>query len=394
MRLLRRHAGAFGVGDAAVGREGRVLAALGQRGGLGDVDVPGVEQVEVHAGLGRGGHVLGVGQAGGRILGGEARDVVGGAHRLFERLEREVRGAGVATPLADVDRHAHRFVAVAFDVLDLALANGHRQPAAFGHLRRRVAGAGRLGDPEHVLDDLLELGRFEGKTLGFRDGHAHSLLCVVRGRQANTGEPRQLRDNPANHSDPREPFEPCPASPSTPPKARPTRSIPTSSTCPRASARWPLTASCRAATSSSSRCRICRSSARPSRRCRSIASTSSRSASACATPSTSCAAPSPSRASARQVQYIGKLMKFEDPEPLREAVASYRVGSASDTLALHQAEYWRDQLLAADDAPGQLGQGVSGHRRPADAQPRSRGPQGKARARRTPRPRVPRPCSR
>src|ERR1700712_1777987 len=52
----------------------------------------------------------------------------------------------------------------------------------------------------------------------------------------------------------------------------------------------------------------------------------------------------------RQIQYIGKLMKHEDPEPLREAVASYRVGSASDTLALHQSEYWRDQLLAADDA--------------------------------------------
>jgi ribosome-associated protein len=52
----------------------------------------------------------------------------------------------------------------------------------------------------------------------------------------------------------------------------------------------------------------------------------------------------------RQIQYIGKLMKHEDPEPLREAVASYRVGSATDTLALHQAEYWRDQLLAGDDA--------------------------------------------
>jgi len=52
----------------------------------------------------------------------------------------------------------------------------------------------------------------------------------------------------------------------------------------------------------------------------------------------------------RQVQYIGKLMKHEDPAPLREAVASYRVGSATDTLALHQAEYWRDQLLASDDA--------------------------------------------
>ena len=52
----------------------------------------------------------------------------------------------------------------------------------------------------------------------------------------------------------------------------------------------------------------------------------------------------------RQIQYIGKLMKHENPEPLREAVASFRVGSATDTLALHQAEYWRDQLLAGDDA--------------------------------------------
>ena len=52
----------------------------------------------------------------------------------------------------------------------------------------------------------------------------------------------------------------------------------------------------------------------------------------------------------RQVQYIGKLMKFEDAEPLREAVASFRVGSAKDTLAMHQAEYWRDQLLADDEA--------------------------------------------
>ena len=52
----------------------------------------------------------------------------------------------------------------------------------------------------------------------------------------------------------------------------------------------------------------------------------------------------------RQIQYIGKLMKFEDVEPLREAVASFRLGSAKDTLAMHQAEYWRDQLLAEDDA--------------------------------------------
>jgi len=52
----------------------------------------------------------------------------------------------------------------------------------------------------------------------------------------------------------------------------------------------------------------------------------------------------------RQLQYVGKLMKFEDVEPLREAVAAFRMGSAQDSLALHQAERWREELVAADDA--------------------------------------------
>ena len=51
----------------------------------------------------------------------------------------------------------------------------------------------------------------------------------------------------------------------------------------------------------------------------------------------------------RQLQYIGKLMKFEDADALREAVASYRIGTAKDTLALHEAEMWRDRLLAEDN---------------------------------------------
>lgn len=52
----------------------------------------------------------------------------------------------------------------------------------------------------------------------------------------------------------------------------------------------------------------------------------------------------------RQLQYIGKLMKFEEVEPLREAVAGFRSGGAKETLALHQAELWRDRLIAEDDA--------------------------------------------
>lgn len=52
----------------------------------------------------------------------------------------------------------------------------------------------------------------------------------------------------------------------------------------------------------------------------------------------------------RQWQYVGKLMRRVDPEPLREAVASFKVPGAKETLALHTAERWRDRLLAEDDA--------------------------------------------
>jgi ribosome-associated protein len=52
----------------------------------------------------------------------------------------------------------------------------------------------------------------------------------------------------------------------------------------------------------------------------------------------------------RQMQYIGKLMRRVEVEPIREAVAAFQLGHAKDSLALHQAERWRVELLASDDA--------------------------------------------
>lgn len=52
----------------------------------------------------------------------------------------------------------------------------------------------------------------------------------------------------------------------------------------------------------------------------------------------------------RHLQYIGKLMRHVDPEPLREAVASFRLPSARETLALHQAEQWRVRLVSDDNS--------------------------------------------
>ena len=52
----------------------------------------------------------------------------------------------------------------------------------------------------------------------------------------------------------------------------------------------------------------------------------------------------------RQVQFIGKLMRTVDAEPIRQAVAEMQLGRAQDSLALHEAERWRIELIASDDA--------------------------------------------
>ncbi len=55
----------------------------------------------------------------------------------------------------------------------------------------------------------------------------------------------------------------------------------------------------------------------------------------------------------RQMQFVGKLMrKLDEPaiEAIREALATQQQGSARETLALHQAEQWRERLVADDAA--------------------------------------------
>lgn len=55
----------------------------------------------------------------------------------------------------------------------------------------------------------------------------------------------------------------------------------------------------------------------------------------------------------RQMQFIGKLMrKLEHPvlEDIRAALVEQHSGSIRDTMVLHEAEQWRDRLLADDEA--------------------------------------------
>ena len=52
----------------------------------------------------------------------------------------------------------------------------------------------------------------------------------------------------------------------------------------------------------------------------------------------------------RQMQLIGKLMRSADVEPARAAILERQLGRARDSLALHQAERWRAELIADDEA--------------------------------------------
>lgn len=52
----------------------------------------------------------------------------------------------------------------------------------------------------------------------------------------------------------------------------------------------------------------------------------------------------------RQLQYVGKLMRTADEAPLREAAAAAALGSAKETLLLHEAERWREALIDDDAA--------------------------------------------
>lgn len=52
----------------------------------------------------------------------------------------------------------------------------------------------------------------------------------------------------------------------------------------------------------------------------------------------------------RQMQLVGKLMRGVDADPLREAVAALQLGPAREALLLHQAEYWREAMVASDES--------------------------------------------
>lgn len=56
----------------------------------------------------------------------------------------------------------------------------------------------------------------------------------------------------------------------------------------------------------------------------------------------------------RQLQYIGKIMRRIEAEPIQQAVDNLAASSARETARLHRLEGWRDRLLEEGD--GALGE--------------------------------------
>jgi ribosome-associated protein len=52
----------------------------------------------------------------------------------------------------------------------------------------------------------------------------------------------------------------------------------------------------------------------------------------------------------RQLQYVGKLMRDVDPEPIRRRLEQWAHGHALDSARQHDLEHWRDRLIAEPSA--------------------------------------------
>jgi len=62
----------------------------------------------------------------------------------------------------------------------------------------------------------------------------------------------------------------------------------------------------------------------------------------------------------RQLQYIGRLMRAVDPEPIREKLRAWDGVSTEETARVHRIERWREKLLEDDAAVGALAQAHPG----------------------------------
>ena len=70
----------------------------------------------------------------------------------------------------------------------------------------------------------------------------------------------------------------------------------------------------------------------------------------------------------RQVQYIGKVMRKVDPEPVRAALAAIAGNSAAARARQKRLEQWRERLIGDDEALTELMSEFAGEHSGVDLQ--------------------------
>ena len=263
----------------------------------------GWNRSQVARGFGRRGQVLGIGQAGRRVLGGEAGDVVGRAHRLLERRAREVRacwrcrGAGRRRRVTPTDLSRLRST-----FSSSPLRTDTDRPDAFGDLDAGVAGAERRGPcARQSSTSCWNCSRGYGKAM--RRRRWTRTLCRL-GRGAWQGAATMITSDPLPTAlptrsamprapDPRNAAAPTPDGDDAPSKTRLQAAVARAAGAGRGAGRAVRRAA-RAPRPARARC---------STRCAQYRDTRSH------------------EGRRRQMQYVGKLMREVDDAPLREAVA-------------------------------------------------------------------------
>src|SRR5688500_7694042 len=288
LRLLRRDRGAFGVADALRHGERRRLAAPREVDRLLGGQRPGMEKIELGR-LAR--ERLGVGQPGAIILRGMPRDGRGRLDRLADGVGGKIGSAGMAAPrlraLAPVHGHPDAAVAVVLYRVGEPLAHRDAEAVAFGNLALGAAGAGAARVLEHRLGETAKLAGLAAKAVVLRHGGA----IITRVQDDFVSKTRRTREMLE--------LQALGAALAELPQAQ------LAGLQMREELREALLEAKRITSHEAKR---------------------------------------------RQLQYVGRLMREVDPEPIRAALAAVEGSSAQAAAAHRRLEGLRERLLADDAA--------------------------------------------
>ncbi len=193
--LRTAHRGAVGIADARIRFAPSVLAGQGQIQGLVGLHRPGMPEVEIGE-LRR--HPVHVGQPCGFVVLGVAGDGAGLLDRGLQAFLAQIRRAGAALALAEVDGHADAAITGRFDRLDLAQAHVDVQPALLAATDLGLAGATRAGGRQQALRQLGE-GIQPGQTVVGGNGDGVQWLILMQCRKPDVPA-SPVKDVPARRA--------------------------------------------------------------------------------------------------------------------------------------------------------------------------------------------------